>query len=206
MSEDPLKEWSRLENENTTHALVSAAYVGMLSRAPQVDAFTTWLLAGTGATAGLLVANVGTISGALSVAGFQLCLSLLAISSLLGLFTKCAAAFFPIDGERQAALQAQSLKILETHGETRKQIEESAKKRGVEAPPDIEIMAVLNEFMRPLPLWAKWFVMLYIKKKQHDRQIGYLLPIRAFMWQTNLCFLQALFFLAFVVAAMCYAG
>lgn len=205
MDEDPLQAWSRIANENTKHAAVSAAYVGMLSRSPQIDSFSTWLLAGTGATASLLVANIADITAALSVPGFKICLSLLAIAALFGLFTKCASVFLPIDGERQAALQQQMLDIFTTHGETREKIEESAQLRNLPPPPDIDLGDIITELLRPMPFWARWLTQLYLKKHKDNRQIGYLLPLRAFIWQVNLCTLQALFFVAFVVATILHA-
>jgi len=206
MSTDPLKEWSRVANENTIHSVVSVAYAGMLSKSPQIDTFSTWLLAGTGATASLLIANIELVSKALSIEGFQISLSVLSLSALFGLFTKCASLFFPIDNEAQDSVKNKMIEILVNHGETRKKIEESAALSKVAAPPDLELKALIDEILKPMPFWAKWFVGLYFNKHKDNRQIAYLLPLRAFMWQTNLCSLQALFFIGFIVLATIYAG
>lgn len=122
MQPDPLFEWNRLENENSKHAVVSTMYLGVLARSPHIEAFTTWLLAGTGAAATLLIANIQSISAVIGRDGFQICMSLLVVSALFGLFTKCATVFFPVNSEAQTKLNESIVGLLGAHSVERKKL------------------------------------------------------------------------------------
>ncbi len=163
MNNSHLEDWSRLTNENTKHALVSAAYVGILSRSPQADSFITWLLAGAGATAALMISNITTLSSALTLQGLHMCLSLLALSAIFGLFAKSASIFVPVDGSAQAQLHEQMLGIMVAHGDERARIIEQAEALGSHVPEDMQIADVVSEMIRPLPFLTRWIVLFSLE-------------------------------------------
>ncbi len=61
---------------------------GTLEICESMERFATWSLAGVGATAALLVANVSGLQGVVSDLGIKLCLLLLALSLLAGAISK----------------------------------------------------------------------------------------------------------------------
>jgi len=195
---DPLFEWNRLENENTMHSLVAEMYLGMLVKSPQIETFATWLLAGVGATASLIITNAESITKALSPEGFKAALYCLIASALCGLLAKAITVFFPSNGKDHEAFRAKLMALIVQHGEERKKIEAAAKERDVVNLPDLEISEMMREFVRPLPFWTKWVLAIYLRKIAGERNADLHLAVKGFIWQVNLCFLQLLGYIAFL--------
>lgn len=202
---DPLFEWNRLANENTKHAVVSAMYFGMLKRSPQIEVFVNWLLAASGASAALLIANLKVATASLTSKGFSFCIYALVVSASCGVLAKCTTVFFPTGGDDQQSLRDKLGLIFNAHNEEREKIIKSAVDRGLAAPPDMEMAAVLSEFLRPMPFWAKWLLFLYGRKKSGEHHGDLHIAVRAFMWQCDLCFLQAFSYITFLVLIAVYA-
>jgi hypothetical protein len=205
MEPDPLVEWNRLNRENAEHALISVMFTNVVARAPQADTFSTWLLAGTGASATLMITNIQGMLTAFSGHGFKVTLLMLVLSAVFGLLAKYVFVFFQYGGDSQSKLIEQIKPILDTHSEQQAKIRESAKLRGVTLDTDIRMDVVLTEFAKPLPHWSRWLVMRYINKHKENRQIAHLLPVRFFHWQIGLSFFQGLTFLIFILCAVFYA-
>ena len=81
-SDDPLLEWNRLNKENAEHGFVSALFQSMSETSPLVEKFSMWLLAGSGATAALLITQIKSILPYLSEQGFKVCLVVLVVSAI----------------------------------------------------------------------------------------------------------------------------
>ena len=84
MNSDPLIEWNELNKENAKQNLISVMYGNLVGRCSQLDTFSTWLLAATGAAAGIVISNVQSITTILGKYGFRLTLISLVISAVLG--------------------------------------------------------------------------------------------------------------------------
>lgn len=205
IEQDPLIEWNRLENENTKHAVVSAMYGAMLKRSSQVEVFVNWLLAASGASAALLIANLQVATNSLTSKGFSFCIYALVVSALCGVLAKCTTVFFPTGGDEQQTLRDKLGLVFNAHNEEREKITELAKAQGLAAPPDLEMEAIFSEFLRPMPFWAKWFLLLYGRKNSGERQGDLHIAVRAFMWQCDFCFLQAISYISFLVLIAAYA-
>lgn len=195
---DPLLEWNRLENENAKHSLVSEMYFGMLVKSPQLETFSTWLLAGVGATASLMITNAESITKTLSPDGFKAALYSLIASALCGLLAKAITVFFPSNGKDQEAFRARLMATIVQHGEERKKIEEAAKVRGITDLPDLEMPEIMLEFVRPLPFWIKWALAIYLKRIAGERNADLHLAVKAFVWQVNFCFLELVAYITFL--------
>ncbi|WLT32333.1 hypothetical protein [Geothrix sp. PMB-07] len=205
MEPDPLLEWNRLNKENAEQALVSVMFMNFVSRAPQIDTFSTWLLAGTGAAATLLIANILNMFQALGRHGFKVAVFMLAISALFGLLAKCVFVFFQTGGDSQEKLIQQIKPIMDKHHEDEEKIIATAKQRGLKLETEFSMNKVLSDFAAPFPKWPRWLVMRYLNKHKENRQVGHLLPVRMFQWQCGLSFFQALAFISFILAAIVYA-
>jgi hypothetical protein len=68
--------------------LVRLTYIGVLSTAEPVGEFSTWLLTGTAAILGLIIANISSISPAIWGIGLSWGLALLTISIVAGVIAK----------------------------------------------------------------------------------------------------------------------
>lgn len=68
---DHLEKWSGIKNGITKWAIAREAYITILSRGADVESFVSWLMASTGANAGLLIANIGTVADTLGRGGLS---------------------------------------------------------------------------------------------------------------------------------------
>lgn len=60
--EDSLDDWAKVTNHNSESKLAKGMLAGVLDTSTLVDQFSTWLLAGAGATSVLLISNLKSIS------------------------------------------------------------------------------------------------------------------------------------------------
>jgi hypothetical protein len=205
MNQDPLLEWNRLNRENAEHEIVSVMFSNIVGFAPQVDTFSTWLIAGTGAAATLMITNIQSMITAFGRHGFKVALIMLVVSALFGLLAKSTFVFFQFGGDSQSKLIEQLKPIFEKHGTDEKGIKESAALRGIKLETDIRMDVVLSEFAKPLPWLVRICVLAYLNKHKDNRQVGHLLPLRAFHWQFGFGAAQSIAFILFVLSAVYYA-
>ena len=204
--DDPLLEWNRLNKQNAEQDLASVMFASMISTSPIVDRFSVWLLAGTGATTALLITNVKNILPFLSESGFKVCGALLVLSGLFGFMAKYKAILCQIAYENDVAVRKTMLPILQKHEHDEEQIATHAEQRGINLDTELDMGKVLEEFGKPFPSWVRWLINRYLKKHKGNRQVGYIKPVKSYYWQCNFTVLQALSFVAFVVAGVLYAN
>lgn len=202
---DPLIEWNRLNKENAENALISAMFSSLISTSPVIDRFSSWLLAGTGATAALLVANADKLVPFLSNAGFRVTGALLVASAVFGLISKARAVQCQIGADNDQRIRELMRPILEKHSQDEEKIQGFAETRGSSLATELDLGRVLSEFAKPFPRWVGWLLSRHLAKHAGNPQIGYLLPIRFYLSQSMFAFFQVVSFLAFACAALFFA-
>lgn len=205
-NDDPLLNWNRLNKENAEQGFVSALFQSMSETSPLVEKFSMWLLAGTGATAALLITQIKSVLPYLSEPGFKMCLICLVISAVFGFVAKYYALRCEIQNSVQSKLMVLVTPVLEKHESDEDKIQSLAKKRGIELQTEIDITNIMNEFSRPFPTWVRWLIARNVKKTEGDRQAGFHVAIRAYMSQIRWTFFQVILFLAFILVAAWYAS
>jgi hypothetical protein len=205
-SDDPLVEWNRLNKENAEHGFVSALYQSMTETSPLVDKFSLWLLAGTGATGGLLITQIKSVLPFLTQQGFKVCLVILVTSAVIGFVAK----YFSLRCEIQSNVQSKFTElvkpVLDKHEKDEDTIQEYAEQRGIELQTDIDLASIMKEFSRPFPFWVKWLISRKIDKTSGDRQAGFHIAVKAYTSQLRWTLLQAVLFLVFMLTAAWYAN
>jgi hypothetical protein len=205
MPPDSLNDWAHLTKTNAEDALASAMFAGLLSTSPIVDTFSVWLLAGTGATAALMVANADKVIPFLGQGGFKISGAALAASALFGVLSKARAVQCQIGYRNQEKIAELMGPILDKHFAHEEKIVELASTRGISLTTAVDLQRVMSEFAKYFPKWVRWLLSRHLKKHSKDPQIGYRLPIKYYMSQCQFAFLQALCFIAFFCAALVYA-
>jgi hypothetical protein len=202
---DPLLEWNRLNKINAENALTSAMFSSLISTSPIIDRFSAWLLAGTGATAALLVANADKLVPFLGEAGFRVCGALLVVSAIFGLISKARAVQCQIGIENDQRVRELMRPVLDKHAQDEEKILELSNARSIKIETEVDFERVIAEFAKPFPRWVGWLLGRHLAKHAGDPQIGYLLPIRFYSSQCFFAFLQVVSFLVFVCAALLFA-
>jgi hypothetical protein len=210
MTDDPriesLIEWNRLSRENTENALVASMFEASHKAIEPIDTFTTWLLVGTAAVASFLVGNADKLVPIIGTSGFLACGILLCVSCLFGLLSKMFALLGRVWYEAGTAVKETFPILLAKHDETESQIQERAESLGVTIDSGIRMSRVLQEFVAPLPFWARWAVSRNLKKHGHNPQVGYISRIKNLNRQGVCAFLQAMTFLSFLLVAFAHAA
>lgn len=199
---DHLEKWSSLENGITKRAIAREAYITILSRGADVESFVTWLMAGTGATAGLLIANIGTVADTLGRGGLSWVLYLLTAALVFGLFAKASAVFIPSNASQLKDGRERLNAVFLKHREKRKEIEEVAHRIGRSAPATFTVQDTLDELVKPFP-WTGKLVVYFITRKQiaNQEENGDLyLALRGWRLQVQMCSLQLMAVIAALVS------
>ena len=205
MNSDTLTEWNELNKDNAKHDLLSIMYGNLIGRCGQLDSFSTWLLAATGAAAGLVISNIQSITTILGKYGFKRSLICLVISAILGLCAKATYVFFQYGGDSQSKLFDQMKPILDHFFEQKGQIEETAKARNLSISTELQMEQLLVEYVRPFPFFVRLLTLRYLSKHKGNRQVGFLIPLKAFQWQSAFTLLQSIAFIVFIVLIIRYA-
>lgn len=204
--DDPLLEWNRLNKENAEHGFVSALYQSMSETSPLVEKFSVWLLAGTGATAALLITQIESILPYLSEPGFKACLIVMVLSAIAGFVAKYYSLRCEIQNGIQSKLTELVKPVLDKHEADEEKIQEYAKQRGIALQTELDFSSIMNEFSRPFPFWVKWLIARKVAKENGDRQVGFHIAVKAYMSQIRWTFFQVVLFLAFILTAAWYAN
>lgn len=205
-NDDPLLEWNRLNKENAEHGFVSALFQSMSETSPLVEKFSIWLLAGTGATAALLITQISSVLPYLSEKGFKSCLVILVLSAVAGFVAKYFSLRCEIQNSVQNKLMELVQPVFDKHGEDEDKIQEYAEQRGIVIQTEVDFSKVMSEFSKPFPFWVKWLIARKVKQISGDRQAGFHVAVKAYTSQIRWTFFQVVLFMVFILAAAWYAN
>ena len=203
---DSLIEWNRLTRENTENALVASMFEASYKAIEPIDTFTTWLLVGTAAVASFFVGNADKLIPIIGNSGFLACGILLCVSCLFGLLSKIFALLGRVGYEAGTAVKDALPLLLAQHVETEEKIQERAEALGVNIESGIRMDRVLQEFIAPLPFWARWAVARNLRKHGNNPQVAYISRINNLNKQGVCAFAQAMAFLGFLLVAFAHAA
>ncbi len=202
---DPLEEWNRINKENAEQGFASALYSSLTHTSPIIDRFSLWLLAGSGASGALLIAQIENVLPYLTAKGFKVCMFFLIVSAILGFLAKYKALRCQIQVEMQSKLLELLAPIFAEHEQAEEQIQQYAEQRGMELDTELSFGKVVEEFSKPFPRWVKWLIKRQVSKNKGGRQAGHHIAIKAYVGQLRFTFWQAVMFIAFLSAGAWYA-
>jgi hypothetical protein len=202
----PLREWSRLAQENTENAMVSSMFEAAVVASEPIDSFSTWLLLGTAAVGGFVISNADKVIPLLTKTGFVTAGVLLVLSCVFGVLSKALALRMKVMKETGARVKATFLEHLAKYEEEETKIEEGAKFWGITIQTGVRMDRILEEFYKPLPAWARWLGRRHMEKNKGNPQIQYLPLIKTMNGQGMFAFVQVLLFIAFLGTAFIFAA
>lgn len=210
MIDDPrtesLRDWNRHVRQNTENAIVSSMFEASFNASKHIEKFSTWLLVGTATVAAFFITNADKLIPLIRQVGFLVCGGFLCASCLLGFISRMYALRCEIQIETGAVVRKTLAEHLAKHQKEEKKIEEGGKAWGIMLDTNVRLERILSEFLSPLPSWVAWFVNRQLKKDMSNPQVGYLPIIKGMQWQGVFAFLQAMFFLGFLIAGFVYAA
>ncbi len=202
---EPLLEWNRLARENAENAIVSSMFEATSQTSEPLETFTTWFLVGAAAIASFLITTADKLIPLLGKEGFMVCGGLLCISCFFGLLSKIYALRCNIDNKINSNIKRTFSEHLSKYEKEEEEIRKGAEFWGINLETGIRLDRVLAEFYKPLPRFIGWLAMRQLKKNASNPQIGYLPQIKNHFRQSVFAFLQAIFFLGFLISGFVFA-
>ena len=138
----------------TEEQLLRAYVSSLLSTSPMIDKFSTWLFAGSGASATLLIANVDGITRIASLGNIKWALLLLILSGLFGFLEKYLATDIQVNLLQEKNLRDILAPLAADYRLQRNVIQGRANLDGNEIEVEIDIKKVLNQYaiFHPWPI------------------------------------------------------
>jgi hypothetical protein len=160
---------------NKEDTLVIQLILGVIETSANMDKYNIWLLAGTGATASLIVSNVSNIVLATEPHTVTWMLSLLAISTLFGLLAKINGT----KAESSKTMFQTIFSVLEQHKDT-------------------NLKVVIKTYQSVFPFWVRRAVRKGAENGAIDPLFGFKLALRFALYQSLYTMLQCLFLVGFI--------
>jgi hypothetical protein len=194
-----LTKLAKIKKNSTEKEFARILFKSTTSSSPTIDKFSTWLLAGTGATAALMISNLTSLSSVLNSPSIKYSLYILAISSLLGFFAKYYSLRCQITDTTADSITDNLKHAFERHEDSNKSIKETANKHNITIDTDPDLEKPLREYIDAYPRLVK----KYLEKKANDGMTdplaSYKLAAKCLYKQIVLTTSQFLLFLFFIV-------
>ena len=174
--------------------ILRAYYNSVFEMSPLVDRFATWLLAGIGATAALIIANIENISQILSFTNIKIGLSILTISALFGFLEN----FLALDIQSTSAQETKLRQVLKESSEEYHQRIESMKllasAKNIDIKTEVDVKGALDKFAKAHPWYKRIQLQKYkaVDDTQKDR-------LRRYYRQLTYTVLEFCGFLLFII-------
>ena len=168
--------------KSTENELLRAYVSSLLETTDNIDKFTTWLLAGIGAIASFLLANINDVSKFIPICSIKLSLYILAFSFFCCLCQKSLSLLLHIDFDQELRLR-ERFKDLKDRGHA----EVIQKEAGL-------TRRVINRFRDLHP----WIIKKIMEKQSTDIDSPIRKRIRRYYWQYFWIILSLISFLSFM--------
>jgi hypothetical protein len=196
---DPLVEWNRLNVSNAEQSLIEAFYLSTIAGSESVDRYSSWLLAGIGATAALMVSGVSSIVPFLTQQGFKYSLVILVAAGLAGMLAKLRALQVRVFLNARSSVHELFPPIISAHLEAEEAIKAHAQERSLVLPTEIDINRVAESVFSAFPRFMRSSLKRRLQEGIADRTSSSKRAVRDFVYQTGFTMLQSILFLAFVL-------
>jgi len=190
-------------NEGCEREFIKISVSSILETSPVIDSYSTWLLAGCGAIAALMISNVKSIVPFLGDIGFKVSIYILVCSVIAGLFQKYRSLCIQSFTAFSEKLISGSTSLNSIHQQAFQELYQEADKCGVhlDAKPTIDLNKIKMEYSRFIPFFLRRKSLINFDKGVIDDLHGWRRMIKSFKHQVAYFLLQFLFFLVFLAYA-----
>lgn len=206
--EHTIEDVNDMFNEITERDMIQAMFIATAERTENVDKFSSWLLAGTGATASLMITMIDSIINHITYSGFIFALTLLTGSLIFGLMAKYRALLGAIQVESRKSIDDKIKLILKKHKIKKKELEEIAGMQGAYLHKDIDVRKIFSEYSTPFPWYAQIFLWRYVKQYDGIKEYHQTLhpAVKNLVSQAEWTFLQFIALLGFIFSIIYSVG
>ena len=196
-----LEELAVAANKKVEDELIRICISSLIDSSPIIDKFSTWLLAGCGATAALMIANMKAIIPFLGTSGFKASIYLLIISTLTGLLQKRKATGVQSFSKLAEKLLSEAKTLDSAHRAAFDELHEMANEQGValNVKPFVDNQRIKKEFSKMVPLLMRTAALKHFDKGTKDILHGWRQINIGFKWQLIYFAAQFIFFIGFLL-------
>lgn len=198
-----LKALAENANNKAENEFLKVVVSSILEASPIIDKYSTWLLAGCGAIASIMVANVKAVLPFLGAVGFKVSLYLLMVSAVIGLLQKVRATkvqSFSVITER---LLTKIEPVRANQEQAFEELQKIAAEVGVDLGigPDLNLERMRSEMAAFTPFFFRTKGLEHFDKGAKDELHGWREAVGGLRWQIYFFGFQFLLFVAFLLVA-----
>ena len=188
---------ANIKAENSFLVLMMSSAIGT---SPIIDKFSTWLLAGCGATAALMITNMNAIIPLIGNLEFKLSIYLLIALALAGLLQKYKSIALQIFHGITERLNQEASVIETEQQKTFKELQMTGKEHGVDLgiSLSVDIQRIKKEFSEAAPFFLRNKAIKNFEKGSKDILHGWRKMLKVLKWQYYYLVLQIIFFIVFI--------
>lgn len=184
--------------------LVKAFVYGMLAGSEPMDRFSTWLLAGTGATAALYISGMASILPIISYTGFRVTGAILVLSGICGLLAKSRASRVSAYVSQEKIMLPMLAEAFDYHGSAESEIRDLAASRGIDVNTAIDQDRLNSRIVALFPRLLQARQRKALVGSGRDLDAANRRAIFSYVVQGYATSGQVIFFVLFVVSAISY--
>ncbi len=197
---DSLDNWAKITIQNSEKKLAEGMLRGILDSSKFVDQFSTWLLAGAGATSVLLISNLGSISNIVGNLNYKITLAFICIAMVFGVLEKTAALIITIHQAGEKAGHDIALAIFSEHQKVEDEIEKISEQHKINVKTEINIERVFSMVIDTYPKPFQNYLKNIFVKILNDPMYAHKKSIKIYFWQIFFAFLEILSFILFAAS------
>ncbi len=194
-----LDNWAKNNSETAETNIVEGLFIGAMDASPIIDKFSTWLLAGTGITAALMITNLNKLVPLLSYTILKQSIYILIILALFGFLAKYKAIFCQIMLATEKEMKKRVMAAVDEYEKTENEIIEMAEGHELEVITDLDITVVYKEYCKAFPKIMHKSLLNQFVQGFDDRLAASRKAANSLFWQGNYTVLQFFIFLYFII-------
>lgn len=168
----PIDELAKITKSQTELKVAKVFFDSVLTSSPVIDRSASWLLAGVGATAALIVANLEGTSSFIGRGPVSVVLWLLLIAGLFGLAQKYTAVLVQIQLHVDKKIKRGLQPVFDEHERKEGEIEELAKKHNLTVNTEIDLLNSIEEIRKIVPWYQRLRFKIKLEKSMKDPLYG----------------------------------
>lgn len=197
-----LESWATTVKNNTEIDFVQGIFEGALVSSPIVDKVATWLLAGTGATAALMIANIDKLTPVLGTSTVKDAIYVLIISALFGFLSKYKSVHCQVVYSIGEEVRKRLIPILDHHEQQEQEISKTADGTDIKVNTEIDIEYIIKEYCKAYPRPIRWWLKKQFLSGIADRLTSSRRAANALFWQSTYASIQFILFIWFTYVSV----
>lgn len=200
-----VQDWRDIVVFNAHNDSLRAFSDALISASPDLNRISGWTLAASGALAGLLISNTENVIGQYyQIDNIKTMLSILVLSILCGLAQKYLATLCEIHSSVSNAISIKLKEAIAQYEEHKKSLEEFMTKHSLDIKVDFDIKHTASRYAELSPFYIRWRVKQVMAKSMEDPEYSCRRILKIFYRQNIWLFLQAIFFICFIIVAILF--